>query len=743
MRAQFVIPVLASVLILGGLGLSQVFALTYTEDQILVASGDAAGEKFGTNLSISGDTAIVGAPNFIGAESAAYIFVRSGATWVEQTKLSVSDPTTPFDGFGNSVAISGDTVIVSDPASSPLGITFAGAAYVFERDAGGANNWGLVAKLTASDAAANDRFGEGSFGNAVSISGDTLIIGTLSNDDACPSFSNCNSGSAYVFVKPAGGWADSTETVKLTPFDGTFGDLFGNSVSISGDTAIVGAFHHDGPGPFLIISGAAYVYERDVGGANNWGLVAQLTASDRAAEDSFGRSVSISDDTIIVGVSNDDDGGTDSGSAYVFEKIGTTWTQQAKLTASDASAHDLFGNSISISGDTAIVGARFNDDACPSILTCDSGSAYVFVKPAGGWTASTETVKLIASDAAGAVGLAGDLFGSSVSISGNTAIVGAVNFNAGTIDDYAAYVFELDFPPPIPDLISPADSSFIADQQPDLTWSEVIDPEGSAVSYVPRLVNTANPTIEIELVELSLVSAEPITVLPEGNYEWQVKSIDEFGNTFGFSTPFTFTLVTDVITSDPGGNVNVSPGDTLVVTGGVTVSGNIVNDGGTVIIQAGSTINGNIKTKNGGTVTIDASNVNGNVDGKDAIVSITGGSTISGDVNSNGSTSVVITGSTIRGDINVKNAQNVSITRNTVNGNLNVKDSNSVSVFGNTISGNLKITGTIDSCFGNDTNNTVSGSSRTPGCTGGQPCPPNCPLSFREEISQPHTLQYV
>jgi len=138
-------------------------------------------------------------------------------------------------------------------------------------------------------------------------------------------------------------------------------------VSVSGDTAVVGANSDSNAG---FDSGSAYVFTRS--GAT-WTEQAKLTASDAAASDSFGRSVAVSGDTAVVGAVGDDDGGFTSGSAYVFTRSGATWSQQAKLTASDAAAQDFFGTSVSVSGDTAVVGADRDDDA-----GFDSGSAYVF-----------------------------------------------------------------------------------------------------------------------------------------------------------------------------------------------------------------------------------------------------------------------------------------------------------------------------------------------------------------------------
>jgi len=420
---KWAIPVLASILILGLLGFSQdAYAPPFDEIAKITASDAVASDQFGTSVSISGDTAIVGAPgdDDAGAQSgSAYIFVRSGATWTQEAKLTASDAAAD-DVFGWSVSISGDTAIVSAIFDDDGGSS-SGSAYVFVKPGGGWVDSTQTAKLTASDAAANDRFGE-----SVSISGDTIIVGAVQDDDG-----GSESGSAYVFVKPGGGWADSTQTAKLTASDAAAGDSFGQSVSISGDTAIVGAF---GVGPF---TGSAYVFVKPGGGWADSTQTAKLTASDAAPSDSFSQSVSISGDTAIVGAQGDDDGGSASGSAYLFVKPGGGWvdsTQTAKLTASDAAVLDQFGTSVSISGDTAIVGAGDDDDG-----GSESGSAYVFVKPGGGWADSTQTAKLTASDAA-----PGDLFGRAVSISGGIAIVGATENDDDGLSSGSAYLFEDD-----------------------------------------------------------------------------------------------------------------------------------------------------------------------------------------------------------------------------------------------------------------------------------------------------------
>jgi len=156
---------------------------------------------------------------------------------------------------------------------------------------------------------------------------------------------------------------------KLTALDATANDLFGRSVSVSGDTALVGAYQDDDAGSG---SGSAYVYIRS---GVVWSLQQKLTASDAAAGDFFGFSVSVSGDTALVGAYGNDDAGDTSGSAYVYVRSGGVWTQQQKLTASDAAVQDYFGSSVSVSGDTTVVGAVGNDDAGESSGSRTSTSA--------------------------------------------------------------------------------------------------------------------------------------------------------------------------------------------------------------------------------------------------------------------------------------------------------------------------------------------------------------------------------
>jgi hypothetical protein len=315
------------------------------------------------------------------------------------------------ENFGYAVAISGDTAIVGAYGDATVAGTNSGSAYIFTRSG---TVWTEQQKLTASDGAAFD-----SFGWSVAISGDTVIVGAYRDTTAAGTFA----GSAYIFTRSGTIW---TQQQKLTASDGVAFDQLGYSVAISGDTVIVGAYADDTAAG--TDAGSAYVFTRS---GTIWTEQQKLTASDGAASDSFGYSVAISGDTVIIGAFRDDTAaGTDAGSAYIFTRSGTAWTQQQKLTASDGATDDSFGVSVAISGDTAIVGAPLDDTAAGS----NAGSAYVFTRSGGVWT---EQQKLTASD-----GAANDSFGFAVAITGDTAIVGAnADDTAAGANAGSAYVF--------------------------------------------------------------------------------------------------------------------------------------------------------------------------------------------------------------------------------------------------------------------------------------------------------------
>ena len=391
-----------------------------------LTAADAEGSDwFGWSVSMSDTLALVGAHHDDDGGSSsgsAYVFERDeggAGNWGQVAKLTAADAV-EMDYFGYSVALSDTTALVGAYGDDDGG-SESGSAYIFERDEGGAGNWGQVAKLTAADAAAMHQFGF-----SVAVSGTTALVGAWRNDD-----DGTDSGSAYIFERDEGGVGNWGQVAKLTAADADVADQFGRSVAMNGTTALVGARLDDDGGTD---SGSAYVFERDAGGAGTWGQVAKLTAGDAAEMDHFGRSVAVSGTYALVGALQDDDAGTDSGSAYVFERDAGgagSWGQVAKLTADDAAPDDWFGERVALSGTTALIGARYDDDAGNA-----SGSAYLFERNEGGAGNWGQVAKLTADDAAIA-----DFFGRSVALSSATALVGAYTDDDGGSASGSAYVF--------------------------------------------------------------------------------------------------------------------------------------------------------------------------------------------------------------------------------------------------------------------------------------------------------------
>jgi len=391
---------------LGALGIaSPTYALTLEEAQALLASDGEPGDYLGHSVSVSGDTAVIGAYGDENHTGAAYVFIRNGeGNWTEKSKLKASDGT-PGDNFGESVAVANDTVIIGAPQRDDSG-SESGAAYVFARDGDG--NWKEQAKLLASDGAAY-----AFFGGAVAVADGTALIGASEANHQGPS-----SGAAYVFTGDDAGW---TEVDKLVPDDGSAGDYFGQSIAVSGDTAVIGAYQADANGPS---SGAAYVFARE---GDGWAEQVKLVSSDGGPGDYFGYSVAVSEDTVIVGAARD--GNNSSGAAYVFIRDGSNWTNGPKLLASDGKVGDHFGNAAAVSGDMVVIGANGNDATGPR-----SGAAYIFARDAGGgWS---EMAKVPTKNEV----IAGSELGTAVTLTGDTAVIGApLADNANGSDAGAAY----------------------------------------------------------------------------------------------------------------------------------------------------------------------------------------------------------------------------------------------------------------------------------------------------------------
>jgi FG-GAP repeat len=333
------------------------------------------------------------------------------ANWQQLAELTPSNRV-KNDWFGISIAMNDDTVVVGDFDAN---IEDFGTVDVFVRPSSGWANMTQTATLTSSDS------GTG-FGTSVAINGNIIVVGAANTSNF--NRQGATPGAVYVFVKPAGGWKDMTETFKLTASDGLPGDAFGNSVSISGSTIAVGAFFVNN------FSGRVYVFTCSKSGCAQ---AAELTASDSdGILDYLGCSVSISGNTVVAGSFGHNNF---QGASYVYVEPSGGWadmTETAELTTSTGKGGDNVGFSVAIRAGTLVAGA-------PGALNSD-GAAYVYREPPTGWVSTADfTAVLKAPDA-----VQGDGFGQAVGISLNdkVIVVGGPGANIGTnLEQGAIYAY--------------------------------------------------------------------------------------------------------------------------------------------------------------------------------------------------------------------------------------------------------------------------------------------------------------
>ena len=348
-------------------GAAYVYVLTgqaWTQQAVLLANDGAALDKFGHSVAISADTIVVGAYNDDSPQSnagSAYVFVRSGSTWAFQQKLTASDGT-PDDEFGNAVGIAGETIVVGSHFADLAGNSQAGSAYVYRRTG---TLWTETQRLTPVSTNGSLILGD-NFGESIAMSG-KLAVGASGDDSPFTA-----AGAVYVFS--SNGALYGLEQ-KLNIPNGANGDRFGNSVAIEGNTLVGGALQYT-PIVTQPAFGAAYVYEFN---GSTWVSQGRLTASDGASPDRFGYSVAVSNNVIAVGAREDDTsaGGADAGSAYVFSRTGSIWTEQQKLGPDDTFNGDRFGASVALSFGNLIIGAAEKALTAPN----GQGAVYYFTLP--------------------------------------------------------------------------------------------------------------------------------------------------------------------------------------------------------------------------------------------------------------------------------------------------------------------------------------------------------------------------
>jgi hypothetical protein len=445
-----------------------------------------AGDIFGVSVAVSGDTVVVGAyeedssstgvnstPNDNGiapGSGAAYVFVRTAGVWTQQAYLKPAAVGTGQggDAFGYSVAVSGDTVVVGalGERSSSTGVDSspnedlfnAGAAYVFVRSG---SAWTKQAYL--KPAAVGTSQDSDQFGWSVAVSGDTVVVGanledssttgvnSTPNDDGTASAS----GAAYVFVRSGSVWTQQAYLKPAAVGTSQANDQFGYSVAVSSDTIVVGAWLEDSsslgvnstPNESAGLSGAAYVFVRSAGVWTQQAYLKPAIVGTTQGGDDFGFSVGVSGDTVVVGAPGEDstttgvnstpnEGATFAGAAYVFERSGGVWTQQAYLKPDAVGAsqvNDQFGYSVGVSGDTVVVGAvgerssTTGVNSTPNDSINAAGAAYVFVRSGSLWTQQAYLKPATVGTTQG-----NDQFGWSVAVSGDTVVVGSVGEDSST-----------------------------------------------------------------------------------------------------------------------------------------------------------------------------------------------------------------------------------------------------------------------------------------------------------------------
>jgi hypothetical protein len=349
--------------------------------ELTESDNDGYPDGFGTSIAMSGDVIVVGAPGAHFNYGAVYVYVKPASGWANMTQtaeLSPSDGFTFLD-FGISVGISGHTIVVGSYGHN--------AAYVFTEPEGGWSNMTQTAVLSNTNGVAT------LFGENVAIDGATIAVSEPKTFTS--------RGRVQIFTQPAGGWVSATPTGSIIASDTASYDYFGSALAVSGPTIVAGAYNNDNVG-------AAYVFvEPAAGWGGSHGQKAKLTASDGRAQDGFGAAVAINGNTIVAGAQKRNN---DTGLAYVFVEPASGWknmTQTGELSASGLAVGDFFGSGVAVSPTKIAIG---------SATTSTTGTAYAYIEPSTGWKSSLPTSEATVT---------GGEYGSPVAISGSVLAAGA------------------------------------------------------------------------------------------------------------------------------------------------------------------------------------------------------------------------------------------------------------------------------------------------------------------------------
>ncbi len=328
---------------------------------LLTANPPGNSEYFGKAVALDDNLVVVGAPNegiYATTPEAAHIFEWNGTTWTLLKKLT--NPDDRDEQFGAAVAIDGDIVAVGTPYKY-ITTNSQGCVYIYYRDQGGANNWGLVKQIVPADVASGDKFG-----TSVALDGDILVVGSPSNSESASL-----GGAVYVFYKNQGGIDNWGLVKKLTASDAEDSDYLGQAVDVYGEYLIAGAYGKNA-------KGAAYIFYRNLGGEDNWGEFKKLVPSDLTYPDKFGWSASIYGDYAVVGTPAHKANGSDvCGAAYTFARnLGgaDNWGLQQKFLPDDIEDVAQFGYSVSIFQKFLVIGSPRND-----LGDTDGGAIFAYL----------------------------------------------------------------------------------------------------------------------------------------------------------------------------------------------------------------------------------------------------------------------------------------------------------------------------------------------------------------------------